>query len=231
EYRSALRSHGVTDEAAAAATDAISRLDARLIMNGSKVSIETRVAGETAPRRLSLKASPGRPTGIADLLLRSQLEQVVSAFTHQDAVYVEATSAGRALDSEPGNLFVFGAVTARQRVAEHVRKLEDSGLATYQGNDPFTFLVAALAVSLFLGLVGATILYLCDHPCEVSQPDWVCTAGLVMVYLAVIFLVVLVAIAIIEGVAFLAVAGIAFGLLLPDLIEHAPKFTPAGEVP
>ena len=74
--------------------------------------------------------------------------------------------------------------------------------------------------------MGATILYLCDHPGDVSQPDWVCTAGLVMVYLAVIILGALAAIAIIDGVAFLAVAVIAFGVLLPDLIEHVPTFTP-----
>jgi hypothetical protein len=227
QYKSALRGHGLSDDIASAVTEAISNFDANLVMHRGKVAIETRVAGEGQPRRLSLKAPAGRPTSIADLLRRSQFEKVVSAFTNQEPVYLEAVSAGRVLDYEPCDLFAYGAVAGRQRMAEHVRKLEDTGLATYQGNDPLTFFVAALAIGLFLGVVGATILYLCDHPTEeVEQPDWVCTAGFVMVFLAIIILGALTAIAIIDGVAFLAVAGIAFGLLLPDLLEHFPTYTP-----
>jgi hypothetical protein len=231
QYKSTLQAHGVTDEMAASATEAISKLDARLVLQGGKVLVETRVAGESQPRRLSLKASLGRPTGIVDLLRRSQFEQVVSAFTRSDPAYVEAVSAGRALDCEPGDLFAYGAVAARQRVAEHVRKLEDTGLATYQGNEPFTVLVAALAIGLFLGLVGSIILYLCDHPGDVSPPDWVCATGFVLVMIAVVVLGALTGIAIVEGVALLAVAGIALGALLPEWLRHFQDFSPGMAAP
>jgi hypothetical protein len=84
----------------------------------------------------------------------------------------------------------------------------------------------ALVTGLFLGLVGSIILYLCDHPGEVSQPDWLCTVGFVLVMLAAMILGGLFALIFTTGVAFLVLAGFALVYLIPELILHLPTFTP-----
>jgi hypothetical protein len=186
EYLTALESHGLTAERVAAVTTGISRLDARLVLHAGKVSVETPVAGERAPRRLSLKASPGRPTGIVDLLRRSQFDKVVSAFSRNDPVYLEVVATEGPVDYEPGQVFAVGAVAARQRMAEHVRKLEDTGLATYQGNDPGTAFIALVVIGLILSGVGLAIEYQCERGAE-PDPD-VCNVGGLLIFLGMMCL-------------------------------------------
>jgi hypothetical protein len=218
QNKAALQSAGLTDDVAAAITDVISKLDANLLLRGGKVSVETQVAGASQPLRFSLKAPGGPATSITDLLRRTQFDQVVSAFSNNDPVYLEAVASAVAVDYEPADLFAIGAVAARQGMAEHVRKLEDTGLATYQGNDPAT-LLTLLVVGLFLAAVGATIEYLCDHPGQVMQPKWVCDAGEVLLFLSLLAL----AGPVVAGNYF---AWVAFGLVLADWIAHLPGFQP-----
>lgn len=229
----AFASAGLTGELATTLTGAISKVNATLVLRSGKVSVETQLAGASQPSRLGLKAPGGPPTGITDLLQRTQFERVVSAFSNDDPVYLEALGSPGGADYEPADLFAFGAVAGRQRMAEHVRKLEDTGLATYQGNDPVDVLIGIIIAGAVLGLLGAGILYLCDHPGQVVQPDAVCVAGFVMVLLAVILLGA--AVLLVGGAAGLgAVAGLALGeatllgfsLLLIDLVEHFPTFHP-----
>jgi hypothetical protein len=186
EYLTALESHGLTAERVAAVTTGISRLDARLVLHAGKVSVETPVAGESAPRRLSLKASPGRPTGIVDLLRRSQFDKVVSAFSRNDPVYLEVVATEGPVDYEPGQVFAVGAVAARQRMAEHVRKLEDTGLATYQGNEPGTVFIALVVIGIILSGVGLAIQYQCERGAE-PDPD-VCAVGGLLLFLGIMCL-------------------------------------------
>ena len=186
EYRTALESHGLTPDRVAAVTTEISRLDARLVLHAGKVSVETRVAGTSAPRRLSLKESPGRPTGIVDLLRRSQFDKVVAAFSRNDPVYLEVVATEGTVDHEPGQVFAVGAVAARQRMAEHVRKLEDTGLATYQGNDPGTAFIALVVIGLLLSAVGLAIQYQCERGAE-PDPD-VCKVGGLLLFLGILCL-------------------------------------------
>jgi hypothetical protein len=187
EYLTALESHGLTAERVAAVTTGISRLDARLVLHAGKVSVETPVAGERAPRRLSLKASPGRPTGIVDLLRRSQFDKVVSAFSRNDPAYLEVVATEGPVDYEPGQVFAVGAVAARQRMAEHVRKLEDTGLATYQGNEAAsTIFLVLLVMGLILSGVGLAIEYQCEQG-AVQDPD-VCNLGGLLLLLGIMCL-------------------------------------------
>jgi hypothetical protein len=186
EYRTALESYGLTPDRVAAVTTEISRLDARLVLHAGKVSVETRVAGTSAPRRLSLKDSPGRPTGIVDLLRRSQFDKVVAAFSRNDPVYLEVVATEATVDHEPGQVFAVGAVAARQRMAEHVRKLEDTGLATYQGNEPGTIFIALIVIGLILSGVGLGIQYQCEHG-AVQDPD-VCAVGGLLLFLGIMCL-------------------------------------------
>ncbi len=224
---------GLTSDLATALTGAISKVNASLVLRNGKVSVETQLAGASQPSRLGLKAPGGPPAGINDLLQRTQFERVVSAFSNNDPTYLEAVGSPGNVDYEPAELFAFAAVAGRQRMAEHVRKLEDTGLATYQGNDPVDVLIGLIIAGAVIGLLGAGILYLCDHPGQVVQPDAVCVAGFVMVLLAVIILGA--GVLLVGGTAGLgAVAGLvlgeatllAFSLLLIDLVDHFPTFHP-----
>jgi len=234
QYRSALASHGVSAEMAAAMTEAFTKLDATAALRDGKVSVETRVAGEGQPRRMALRPGPARPANISDLLRRSQFDRVVAALTNKEPVHVEAVPATGIAAYEPADLFAFGAVAARQRMTEHVRKLEDTGLATYEGNDPITFIGALLVIGIFLGLVGSIILELCNHPTGgVEQPEWVCTMGAVLVTIALIVLAVVALIFIVDGVA-IAVIGLAafwllLGVFLNNLDRIFPDFDPSGQ--
>lgn len=225
QYRSALAERGVSADMTAAVTQALATLDATAVLRGGKVSVETRVAGESRPRRLELRGGPSRPANISDLLRRSQFDRVVSAIENKEAVYLEAVAGTGVAAYEPGDLFAFGAVAARQRMTEHVRKLEDTGLATYEGNDPFTFLATLLIVGLVLGILGSAILATCDESNPVNSPDWLCSVGALMVVLAAIALGGLALIIFAEGalICFLGYAG--FILLLPALVEAFDELT------
>jgi hypothetical protein len=190
-YATALEEHGLTPSRVSAVTEAVATLDARVVLHDGKVSFEMRAPGQSRPRRLSLRPSAERPRGIGDLLRRSQFEQVVSAFENDRPAYMEAMAPGVGpLDCEPSELCAFAAVVARQQMTEHVRKLEDTGLATYEGNEPTSSLMIGLIIAGFLltGL-GAFIMYVCNHPEKfVGQPDYVCTAGYFLMLLGVLLL-------------------------------------------
>jgi hypothetical protein len=231
QYRSALAGHGVTADITAAITEAVGTFDAAAVLRGGKVSVETRVAGEATPRWLSLVAGPSRPANISDLLRRSQFDRVTSALTNGERVYLEPVPGAADTGHEFSDLMAFGAVAARQCMAEHVRKLEDTGLATYEGNDPITFIGALLVIGIFLGLVGATILYLCDHPTEVEQPEWLCTVGAVLVVIAAIALAVASLIFFIDGVLIAGIGVIGFTFIftfLVDAFDRLSRFNPEG---
>ena len=225
QYRSALAERGVSAEMTAAVTQAFATLDATAVLRGGKVSVETRVAGESRPRRLELRSGPSRPANLSDLLRRSQFDRVVSAIENKEAVYLEAVAGTGIASYEPGDLFAFGAVAARQRMTEHVRKLEDTGLATYEGNDPFTFLATLLIVGLVLGILGAAILSTCDENNPVTSPDWLCSVGALMVVLAAIALGGLMLIFFAEGALICFIGFVALLLLVPALIEAFDELT------
>jgi hypothetical protein len=224
QYKPTLQSAGLTDDIAAAMSDVIAKLDANVVLRNGQIAIETKVAGEAQPRRLLLKAPSARPAGIADLLRRAQFDQVVSAISNNDPVYVEAVASTSEPAHEPAELFAIGAVSARQGMADHVRKLEDTGLATYQGNDPGTVILVAFIAALVVGALGAGILYMCDHPDGVEQPDFVCDIAFVLILLATM---VLGAVAVLGGGGLLALGALlASQALYADVIAHMPTFHP-----
>jgi len=207
EYASALAAQGLTAEVKAAITEAVSKVDVTLAIRDNKICIESLVAGEDVPRRAWLKTATDPPKSVMDLLRRSQFDRVVSAFTNNDPVYMEVVGGGSP-EYQPSDLMACGAVAAAQRMAEHVRKLEDTGLATYEGEDPLTVAAILLISGALLAALGLGIAYLCMHPTdEVEQPEWVCTAGEIMEFIGMMLLF--------GGVAVLAVmAGGAGGALI-----------------
>ncbi|HEY1273012.1 MAG TPA: hypothetical protein VGF08_13550 [Terriglobales bacterium] len=228
-----LAAAGLTSEMAAAITSGIPNVNASLLLHNGKVSVQTQIPGESQTRILSLRIPGGPPSGITDLLNRAQFEQVLSVFNNQAQIYLEALGSPGGSEYEPAQLFAFGAVFARQRLAEHLRKLEDTGLDTYQGNDPVTFITVLVFAGIALGGIGAAILYACDPqpapPGTVTTappPGWECTAGLLMVLLGAICLgiVAINAGSIVAGFAGQLVAEFGlfgFAVLIVDFVEHA----------
>jgi hypothetical protein len=235
-----LAAAGLTNEMAGAITSGIQNVNASLLLHNGKVSVQTQIPGESQTRLLSLRIPGGPPSGVADLLHRAQFEQVLSVFNNDAPIYLEALGSPSGAEHEPAQLFAFGAIFARQQLAEHLRKLEDTGLDTYQGNDPVTFITVLVFTGIALGAIGAAILYACDpQPPSTSTittappPDWECIAGLVMVLLAAICLGVVAIEA--GGIPALGAVGgqllaefslFAFAALVVDFVEHLPSFQP-----
>ena len=116
---------GLTDDVAAAVTELVSQSDVSLALRDGQVSVETQVAGESGPRSFALVPPGGSPSSVVDLLGGSQFDQVVAAFSGGDPLYLEVVASAAAPTYRPADLFAIGAVAARQRMADHVRKLED----------------------------------------------------------------------------------------------------------
>lgn len=225
QYRTALAGHGISADMTAAMTEAFATLDATAVLRNGKVAVETRVAGERAPRRMALGAGASPPAGLSDLLRRSQFDRVAAAFANKEPVHLEIVPAAGLTAYEPADLFALGAVAVRQRMTEHVRKLEDTGLAIYEGNDPFSFTLALLVIGLFLGLVGSVIQHLCDNPTEVEQPEWLCTVGAALLIIALILLAAVFIIGFLEGAAFSIVAWIGLMLMAQYIADAYAHFT------
>lgn len=229
ERRSALASHGVTPELLAAASEAIGKVDASLVLRDGAVAVEARVAGERQPRRLALRAGPKRPRTLSDLLRRSQFDRTVAAILNKDPVYLEVVSQAGIADYDPADLFAMSTVAMRTRMTEHVRKLEDTGLATYQGNDPVTFVLSVFAIAAILGLIGWGIL----ETCELSGVhDWVCGVGALLVLIATSLMVGIFLILVIDGVAVGILGWVGIMLLSRVIDDHFdqifPDFNPSG---
>jgi hypothetical protein len=225
-YASALATRGLLPELKAAISEVVAKVDITVAQGDGKISIETLVAGESVPRRAWLSAAADPPSSIGDLLRRSQFERVVSAFTNNDPVYMEVVSGGSS-EIEPADAVACGAVAAGQLMAEHVRKLEDTGLATYQGEDPFSIGALVLVAAIFLAALGAGITYLCEHPTDqVQQPEWVCTAGAIMVFIGIMLLTGGLAAMAGPGVFLAFIASFGISLLVTMLIDELSESFP-----
>jgi len=150
---------------------------------------------------------------------------------------MEVVPSPTAIDFAPGDLFALGAIMAGQRMAEHVRKLQDTGLATYQGNDPAT-LILIIAIAAVLGTFAGLILHYCDDP---PQPTSGTTVGVPSTAeCAVAYFVLGLCVAILGAGALLAITviggtvgasvGLAalfeFAILVVEAYENRPRFQP-----
>lgn len=229
---------GLTKALAAAVTTALSNSNASLVLNGGNLTVETPIAGASSSDTLSIRA-PGAPLlGINDLLQRQQFDQVVSAFNNQTPVYMEVVPSPTAINFEPGDLFALGAIMAGQGMAEHVRKLQDTGLATYQGNDPVSFVVAIIIAGLVLGAIAGSILYFCGNPPQPTSGTVVgvpspteCAVAYIILALCIGLLGAgaLLAATAVGGPAGLLLGGLslaAFATLVVDGYDNRPRFQP-----
>ena len=233
DHRVALAKHGLTDDMVAEITNTLAMAgDATAGASGGKPWIELSVAGEQAPRRITLTTSPQPPSNLSQLLEAGQFDRVLAAMAAGQPLYLAPVpTANPIVAYEPADLAALGAVAANERMHQHVRALEDNGLATYAGNDPATdTVIALLVVAIFLAGTGALVLYLCDSDNQVKPPDWECTAGEVLLYLGLTILGAFVIGFFVEGGIVCFVGFVAFDSFLPTFITHFdllfPDFVP-----
>jgi hypothetical protein len=229
--RLALQAAGMTDAVAAAVTINLAQVNAGYMLQNGKLAIQSGPTGEPAATRIALKVPGSCPANIGELLGAGAFDQVTAAFAGGASTYLEVVPAAIAL--EPAHLFAAGAIAARQHVADHLRKLQDSGLATQAGAGPLTIVLVTLLVSaLVIGAIGVGILIECDNAeSQGKEPPGgkdLCAIGEILVYLAMLMLEVAGEVA--GSGVIQAIAVLAFGGLMSEFVanfnEIMPTFTP-----
>jgi hypothetical protein len=196
-----LKDHGLTDELWTAVTKTMKKVDGRLFLQGGKLAAESKIAGQDQMRSVVFRHSAnGMPRTISELLRRGQFELMVEQFSRNAALPLDLdVVAGEVRDLEIADVISVGAIFGVQSLAQHKRKLEDTGLSTYAGGELITALIVA---SIILFAVGfAFTLVGCPNPdFEDSGNETLCKIGQVLILLAMLTL----------GAAFIAGAGAAW---------------------
>jgi hypothetical protein len=110
----------------------------------------------------------GPPQSPADLLLGGAFETVVEAIARGEAPVLDVNEAAAAEGKDhvvvdPLDAMLAGTVTVRQLVAAHVRKLEDTGLALYEGASPVVeaVVIGVIVAGIVLTVAGIVLIPLC----------------------------------------------------------------------
>lgn len=162
--RQAFKDQGLTDELFAAIHDSMSKLDGRLYLKRGKLAVDVTVTGQDQVRTTVFNHSAaGPPSSLHDLLTRGRFERMVDQFSQPGAVPLDAVAldlaTGAPSDIEMADLLLAGSVQSVQLMAQHKRKVEDTGLATYAGNDPGTALIITLVVAGFASSILGSYLF------------------------------------------------------------------------
>lgn len=236
---------GLTSDLTDAITGAMANVDATLARKNGTLTVQATMPGNTKPAVVSLLA-PDRPmTGVTDLLRTRQFDNIVSVFTNNEPAYLDVVPVTGVAGYEPADLVAVASILARQRLADHVRKLQDTGLATYQGQDPVSFVIGLIVASLLVAAVAAVVIAGCDpqpppEPGEVvgspDYPEAVCFAAMLLLTwalgaLGAGVLLVVGAVGGLTGFVLGFVALAAFGVLLVDWVNHLPRFSAFSPAP
>jgi hypothetical protein len=214
--RAALQAQGLTDAVAGAVTSSLAQVNGSFVLQGGKLA----VAGGAPATVTALRAPGTAPADVGELLRSAAFDQVVAAFTSGGPIYMETVPLAAAM--EPAEIFAAGAIAARQHMADHVRGLQDAGLSTLAGADPLTTALLVLLVgSLVIAGIGTLLLIQCDNAASTGTeppggPDS-CLIGQILVWLAMLVLELT---AVLSGGAIQAVAALALGALMPDVVSY-----------
>ncbi len=185
--RQALKDHGLTDTLFASAHEGMSKLDGEVFSQDGKLRAEITFAGTDHTLKASfVPAATGAPRNVADLLKAGQFERLVDQFNTQGAAFTPfiPSVAG---DLELPDVMLAGAVQSVQLVAQHLRNVQDIGLATYAGSGPIAAYVAIALVVALIGYGMASAACPEGHDHNTAQ----CVVGVILAVLGGIALAVL----------------------------------------
>jgi hypothetical protein len=164
-----VRSAGLTDEISTALDQAVGAINARLVADGGSLHLECTVPGAHAPQSCPLaKSETYDPATIGDLLGYDTFARVAAAYGDTSGFEPRLIPAVVPIAHDFADLVAMGAVAGRQRMIEHVRKLEDTGLETYAGEDPLSVLVVLFIVGAAAAIIGEVLYSMCE---ESGDPD------------------------------------------------------------
>jgi hypothetical protein len=182
EARQVLRDEGLTDELWTAISENIKKVEGRLFLQGGKLAGEVKVAGQDRARTVVFAhSSTGMPRTVSELLRRGQFERMVEQFGRAGVLPMGLdVVAGEAREVEIADVVLSGAVLSVQMTAQHKRKLEDTGLATYAGNEPATILLLGGLLLIVTGLIISGL------SCGDNDHENLCTLGKVLMILGLL---------------------------------------------
>jgi hypothetical protein len=169
----------------------------------------------------------GRPRTVVDLLQRG------GAAALMDHVIAGRPGPGPTLtvpaDRIPVDAFVAaGIALASKQVADHTRRMEDTGVATYEGNDPATILFIIGVVLLIAGAIGSFATCDSDNT-TLYNPD-LCIASQIALFLGLVLMGVGGWALLTNAAATAGIAGLAFGAGFPVLLLAVLGFEAAIDV-
>ncbi len=201
-----LRQRGVTDNVMRAVAEAMEGIDATIVLHRGKPAVAVNAPGGRT-KRVRIGPMPTvLPRSVTEFLRRARFEQVLAAFNDGNAAYLEVVPTDEDLEYQLADLVATAAVATRERLAEHVRKLEDTGLATYAGRDPATVGIV-FAIGVALAVLGTAAQIECDQSDQ--EDEVLCATAFFLLNLAVAVLVFAVAVGILAGGAGLILAAFA----------------------
>jgi hypothetical protein len=186
--RQILRDEGVTDELLVSISENMKRLEGRVFLQGSRLATEVNVPGQDQfGTTVFTQSSKGMPRTVTELRRRGQFERMVDEFERGGLLSLGGL-AGQQPEIEVAEIILSGTIFSVQSVAEHKRKLEDTELTIYTGNEPGTVaLVAAIlaiAGTVFL-ITGSILQHFCEDDAEIGD-GVACTVGKILVLLALL---------------------------------------------
>jgi hypothetical protein len=166
--RQLIREQGFTEELFAPIDDNMKQLDGRLVLQGGKLASEVKLLSQARTQRIVLThPAPGTSKTLHDLLSRGQFEQMVEQFEQGGTLSFDLVD-GQPRELEIKDGISAGTILTVQALAQHKRKLEDTGLATYTGRDPVDALLIVGAILLIIGSIMSVVY--CKPP-EPNQPE------------------------------------------------------------
>jgi hypothetical protein len=165
--REALRAAGFSDQLQETTDGIVRSLRARLSAEGPRLVVTATADGRALTGSVATVRA-ARPATAGELLSRGRFEELVAAVEGGEPAFLDGVS----LDSRAGapgeDLALLGALGVWREGVRHVRKLEDSGLATYAGGDPVTTIIVIGAIGLAALIASAILSAFCD---EEEDPD------------------------------------------------------------
>ena len=180
QARQTLRDQGLVDNLFAAFDEQMRKLDGQIALHGGKLTGEVKLAGQERTQHIILAHSASsQPRTLHDLLARGQFERITEQLEHGGAPGFDPV-VGPLHEGETAEFVAIGALLSVQSLAQHKRKLEDTGLAMVAGQDPVTVLAWVAIAMIVMGVIGSAVF------CAGDLDETACTVAKVLLILGLL---------------------------------------------